>query len=136
MDLIQCTQLAATMVGVYGMGKSLISDTLMGNPMMGTGAIQAVLGGPNGRRTEPADESLVVGVAGAEADDHDRETLEVVERHARANERLEVLCVADVARVHDGEAVDEAVLVCPAVRAVDGRDRSGVGPVRDDAKAL
>ena len=43
------------MVAYYGMGKSLISDTLMGNPMMGTGAIQAVLGGPNGRRTEVDD---------------------------------------------------------------------------------
>ena len=46
---------------------------------------------------------------GAEADDHDLEPVEVSQQNGGAYQRLEILCVADVARVHDDEAVDEVV---------------------------
>ena len=54
-----------------------------------------------------------LGVARAGPDDHDPEVVEVAEQRGGANQRVEILRVADVAGVHDDEAVGEPVLARP-----------------------
>ena len=73
---------------------------------------------------EPLGERDELGVAGAEADDHDREVVEVAQERRGADELVEVLRVADVAGVHDDEACRRAR--CSATtrcRAASGRQR-------------
>ena len=64
---------------------------------------------------ELARERLELGAAHAVADDRDRD---VVEHRRRADQRVEVLRVADVPGVHDDEAVVEAVPPRPLVALV------------------
>ena len=62
--------------------------------------------------------------------------VEIAQERRGADERLDVLGVADVARVHDDEAVVEPLLAGPVVRRRLRRDPAGVDPVLDHAHAL
>ena len=62
--------------------------------------------------------------------------VEIAEKRRRAHERLEVLGVADVARVHDDEVPRQAVVPRPRVVERLRRDRLGVDPVRDHANPI
>src|SRR5581483_7649788 len=62
----------------------------------------------------------------------DLDDLVVAEERRRAHERIEVLRMADVAGVHDDEAVGEPVLPGPGVVLGRGLDRLRVDPVRND----
>ena len=64
-------------------------------------------------------------MAGAEPHDHDLEPFHVVEQNRRAHERLEILCVTDVPRVHDDETADEVVLCAHALSRGCGLISSG-----------
>ena len=75
-------------------------------------------------------------VSGAEADDDDPHVVEVAKEGRRPHEHVEVLCVADVPRVHDDERSDEPVLLCPLVVAGPRRRSLRVDPVGYDADAL
>ena len=77
-----------------------------------------------------------LAVPGAEAGDHDAEVVAIPQERRGSHEAVEILGVADVARVHHDEAPDEAVLLGPRVVARLRRDRAGVDPVRDHAQAL
>ena len=62
---------------------------------------------------EPLGERDHLGVPGAEAGDDDAQVVEVAQERRGADEAVEILRVADVARVHDDERVDEPVLASP-----------------------
>ena len=62
---------------------------------------------------EPLRERDHLGVARAEAGDHDPQVVAVAQERRRADEAVEILRVADVARVHDDEPPDEVVLLAP-----------------------
>ena len=75
-------------------------------------------------------------VPSAEACDHDPQVVSVAKERRSAHEAVEILRVPDVARVHDDEPADEAVLPRPLVVPRLRRDRAGVDPVRDHAEPL
>ena len=84
---------------------------------------------------EPLREPRHLAVARAEADHDDPEALEVAQERRGADERVEVLRVTDVARVHDDERVVEPVL--GATTALSPRLRRELGrvhPVRDHGR--
>ena len=62
---------------------------------------------------EPAGQLDHLGVPGAEACDHDPDVVAVAEERRRTHEAVEVLRVADVARVHDDEPRHEPVPLAP-----------------------
>ena len=103
-----------------------------------SGAARAA--GTRGTRTssglEPPRERDELHVARAEADDHDAQVVEVAQERRRADERVEVLRVTDVAGVHDDERRRRAVLARPGVVARLRRDRRRVDPVRDHADPI
>ena len=66
-------------------------------------------------RLEPLRQSAHLRMASAEADDGDREIVEITQKSRRANKIVEVLCVADISRVHHRELVDERLLAGPWV---------------------
>ena len=72
----------------------------------------------------------------AAADDRDAEVVDVVEQRRRPDQRVEILRVPDVARVHDDEPAVEAVLPRPRVVARRRRERVRVDPVRDHRHAI
>ena len=49
-----------------------------------------------------------LGVTRPHADDHDQEIVEVTQKRPGANERVEILRMSDVARVHDDELLVDA----------------------------
>ena len=69
----------------------------------------------------------------AHADDRDPQVVEVAEERGGADERIEVLGMADVAAVHDDELLVETKPFCPVVPADGGREPLRVDPVRDHA---
>jgi hypothetical protein len=75
-------------------------------------------------------------VTRAEARDDDADVLAVAQKGRRADEAVEVLCVADVARVHHDEPRREPVPFRPRVVAALWRDRTRVHPVRDHPQTL
>ncbi len=77
-----------------------------------------------------------LAVPRAEAGDHDAEVVAVPQERRGAHEAVEILRMADVARMHDDEPPVEAVLLGPGVVARLRRDRACVDPVRDHAQAL
>ena len=74
-------------------------------------------------------------MTGPEPDHDDPERLEVAQERRRANERVEVLGVTDVARVHHDERVVEPLLRRPGVAAWLWRELRRVDPVRDHLDA-
>ena len=85
---------------------------------------------------EALSEPCHLAVAGAEADHHDPQRFEVAQERRCADERVEILRMADVARVHDDEPIVELVLGRPGVRARPGGQLGGVHPVRDHRDAI
>ncbi len=83
------------------------------------------------RHLEPLREAGQLSVARAEADHHHLQPVEVAEERGRADERVEVLRVPDVARVHDDEGVVDSLLPRPRVPPRLRRELRGVDPVRD-----
>ena len=72
---------------------------------------------------EPLGERDEICMAGARADHDAAEIVEVAQERQRARQCLEILRVADVARVHHDEAADEVVLLRPGVVARSRRER-------------
>ena len=78
----------------------------------------------------------------AAADQHDPQVVEVAQERRRADQRVEVLRVADVAGVHDDELVDELVLARPrrcragAARASSMSTQFGITTIRSPSRAL
>ena len=68
-------------------------------------------------RAQLAGERDELGAPRAAADDRDAEVVEIVQQRRRADERVEILRVPDVAGVHDDEPAVEAVLPRPRVVA-------------------
>ena len=85
---------------------------------------------------EQPGQRLELVTPGAAADEHDAEVVEVAQERAGTDERVEVLRVADVSRVHDREPCREAVRGRPRVVARLRGDAGGVDPVRDYPEAL
>ena len=77
-----------------------------------------------------------LAVACAGSDDENREVVEVTQERRRANERVEVLRMADVPGVHDDELLVHALLSRPVVGFVTRRQPLGVDPVRDHLHTL
>src|SRR5438105_3167770 len=90
----------------------------------------------HGVRLQPLGELDELGAPRSSADDHHRKVFEVAEERRRADENVEVLRVADVARVHHDELVDEPVLASPFVLPWLRNDGRGVDPVGDDRDPL
>ena len=72
----------------------------------------------------------------AEADDRHSEIVQIAKVRRRDDQRVEVLGMADVARVHDYEPAVEPGRARPFVALRTRRDRGGVDPVRDHDDAL
>ena len=91
---------------------------------------------PDARDFEPLGKVDSRGMAGARADHDDVQIVQVAKERSRAHERLDVLGMADVARVHDHEACIETVLARPAVVPGLRGDAVGVDPVLDHPHAI
>ena len=87
-------------------------------------------------RPELLRQLLQLAAAGAEADDRDRQLVEVAKVRRRDDQLVEVLGVPDVPRVHDHEAAVEPGIARPLVLLGLRRDRRGVDPVRNHDHAL
>ena len=75
-------------------------------------------------------------VAGARADHDEVQIVQVAEKRARSDQRLHVLGVADVARVHDDEALVQTISARPDVVPRLRGDAIRVDPVLDHAHAI
>src|SRR5207244_3893721 len=87
-------------------------------------------------RLEPIDKVDERRVASATADDRDDEVVQVAEKRRRPDESIEILCMTDVAGMHDDERFREIVLSRPLVVLRRGRDCGSVDPVGNDGDAL
>jgi hypothetical protein len=83
------------------------------------------------RHLETLRETRELAVPCAEPDHHDPEPLEVAEERRRPYERVEILGVPDVARVHDDELVAEPACRGPGVLPGLRLDLGRVDPVGD-----
>ena len=88
------------------------------------------------RHVEALRQPRQLAVPRPEADHHDLEPLEVAEERRRADERVEVLGVPDVPRVHDDERVVDALLPRPRVLPRLRPELVRVDPVRDHRDPL
>ena len=75
-------------------------------------------------------------MTGTEPDDQDGQIVEITQERGGANEVVQVLSVADVARMHNDEPIRQVLRPRPVVLTRAGHDCGSVDPVGNDRDPL